>query len=62
MMLLRQAIAIFLLPFMVIVVVPRWLLSAPTGMANRWSETPLANLGQAAGVLVFLLGFCLFVW
>ena len=62
MMILRQAIAILLLPFMVVVVVPRWLLHSPSGLSDRWSESPLANLGQAVGVFLFLLGFCLFVW
>ena len=60
-MLLRHLLAILLLPFMVVVVVPYWLLTAfPVGdLATRWGDAlPL----RLPGVILFTGGFGLFCW
>src|SRR4051812_3514670 len=51
---LRHLLAILLLPFMVVVVIPRWLLTNWAARDTRWPVgTTVAFVGQAAGVLVF---------
>jgi protein-S-isoprenylcysteine O-methyltransferase Ste14 len=58
---LRHLLAILLLPFVMVVVVPRWLLLA--GGDTRWDPAePLAWVGRGAGALLFLAGFALFAW
>ena len=62
-MVLRHLLAIFLLPFMVVVMVPRWLLSRGAGGgALGAGEAALAWLARIAGALAIALGFALFAW
>ena len=62
-MMLRHLIAILLLPFVVVLIVPRWLLSAWSMSDTRWIDgTVTASLGHLAGIVVFLAGFGLFAW
>ena len=59
----RHLLAILLLPFVVVVVVPRWLLAALRASDTRWeSGLPAVWLPRAAGGLLALLGFALFAW
>jgi protein-S-isoprenylcysteine O-methyltransferase Ste14 len=61
MFILRHLLAILLLPFMVTVVIPRWLLSAPGD--TRWPVGGgLEMLGRSLGVLLLLAGLGLFSW
>ncbi len=57
MLLLRQLLAILILPFTVVVLVPRWLLRSE-GARFPWPPSLLA----VAGAAVFLLGFVFFAW
>lgn len=60
--LVRHLLSILLLPFMVVVMVPRWLLGA-YGSAPDWGGTQLIGwLSRAAGAVVFAAGFALFAW
>ena len=59
---LRHLLAILLLPFVVIVVVPTWLRSAEARFDTQWSGAALAAVARGCGTLVFLAGFALFVW
>ncbi|HEV3049300.1 MAG TPA: isoprenylcysteine carboxylmethyltransferase family protein [Longimicrobium sp.] len=58
---IRHLLSILLLPFMVAVVVPRWLVGAyGTG---AWGGTPIIDaVSKAMGAAVFALGFALFAW
>ncbi|HEU4881235.1 MAG TPA: isoprenylcysteine carboxylmethyltransferase family protein [Longimicrobium sp.] len=59
---LRHLLSILLLPFMVTVVVPRWLLGTDAA-SIRWGGTPAVDgLSRGAGVVVFAIGFALFAW
>ena len=60
-MLLRHLLSIALLPFLVVVVVPRWLLAQAPLDAATWSTAHPAP-GRIAGALVFAAGFALFLW
>ena len=63
MMILRHLFAILLLPFVVVVVVPRWLLRAWSVSDMRWVDgTVAAAFAHIAGIVVFLSGFALFAW
>ncbi|HEY5902654.1 MAG TPA: isoprenylcysteine carboxylmethyltransferase family protein [Anaerolineales bacterium] len=53
---LRHLLAILLLPFTVVVVIPTWLLHSYSSSSNRWP------LGWGPGALIFLSGFALFAW
>jgi protein-S-isoprenylcysteine O-methyltransferase Ste14 len=53
---LRHLFAILLLPFMVVVVVPWWLLNAFAAADSHWGGLWLA------GVALFACGFALFAW
>ena len=58
---LRHLLAILLLPFVVVVVVPCWLLCAFSSVDTRWKEsTQLALLALAAGIVFLVIGFVLF--
>ncbi len=65
-MLLRHLIAILLLPFVMTVVVPRWLLTSSPWTGWGWAPgSALATLGRAAGALLLIAGLALFggcVW
>ena len=63
MRILRHLLAILLLPFVMVVVVPRWIVTAQAASDTRWaSDTALAWIGRGAGTLLFLAGFGLFAW
>jgi protein-S-isoprenylcysteine O-methyltransferase Ste14 len=67
MTLLRHLLAILLLPFMVVVVVPYWLLTAtsfPVGdIATRWGDDlPQEWPARLLGVILFTGGLGLFCW
>jgi protein-S-isoprenylcysteine O-methyltransferase Ste14 len=60
-MLLRHLLSIALLPFVVVVLVPRWLLErAP--LAGGAPAAALLVAGKVVGAVVFAAGFALFVW
>ena len=59
---LRHLIAILLLPFTVVVMVPRWLLGTDAA-AMGWGRAPAVDwISRAAGAVVFAAGFALFAW
>jgi len=58
---LRHLLAILLLPFVVVVVVPRWLL-ADAGPGGWGAGAAVDALSRAAGAVVFATGFALFAW
>ena len=63
MRILRHLLAILLLPFVVVVVVPRWFLSTYVDVDTRWiSGSVLESVARVTGALVFLAGFSLFAW
>jgi protein-S-isoprenylcysteine O-methyltransferase Ste14 len=63
MRLLRHLLAILLLPFTVVVVVPTWLLTSRAATDTRWDSHSCAVwIAGATGGLVFLAGFLLFAW
>lgn len=60
--LIRHLLAVLLLPFMVVVMVPRWLLRS-YGAADGWGGTAaLDGVSRAGGAVVFAVGFALFAW
>jgi protein-S-isoprenylcysteine O-methyltransferase Ste14 len=63
MMVLRHLLSILLLPFVMVVIVPRWLLRAWAASDTHWPDgTVTALAGHIAGVVIFLGGFALFAW
>ncbi len=61
-MTLRHLLSILLLPFLVVVVVPTWLLNSVAG-DTRWSDiSPIAWLLRVAGIMLLVVGFGLFSW
>jgi len=62
-MVLRHSLSILLLPFLVVVGVPWWLLSTFDAADSRWSgNTLILWLSRAIGTVVILLGLALFSW
>jgi protein-S-isoprenylcysteine O-methyltransferase Ste14 len=60
---LRHLISILLLPFLVVVVIPRWLLRAYSISDTRWvGGTVAAAAAQISGIVIFLCGFAVFAW
>jgi protein-S-isoprenylcysteine O-methyltransferase Ste14 len=60
---LRHLLSILLLPFVMSVLVPRWILAAERATDTRWpSGSVAAWIGGAAGSMVWLIGFGLFAW
>ncbi len=61
-MLLRHLLAILLLPVLVVVVVPSWLLGTPAG-DSRWVDTSI-GVGpfRVVGAALFVIGLGLFGW
>ena len=60
---LRHGLSILLLPFLVVVGVPYWLLTALAASDTRWSDNSLITwLSRAVGAVVILLGLALFSW
>lgn len=58
---IRHLVSILLLPFMVVVMVPRWLLAA-YGTAEWGGGPAVEGLARAMGAAVFAVGFALFAW
>lgn len=60
---LRHSISILLLPFLVVVVVPYWLLTAFTASDSRWVDSlTIAWLSRFVGGVFFIVGLALFSW
>ena len=60
---LRHLLSILVLPFTVVVVVPRWMITSLVASDTRWTAgTSSAVLAHVAGVLLFAVGFALFAW
>ena len=60
MSLVRHMLSVLLLPFMVVVVLPRWLLGEFAAVDTRWiSGAVLTSVAHAAGALLFLVGLAL---
>jgi protein-S-isoprenylcysteine O-methyltransferase Ste14 len=63
MAILRHLLSILLLPFVMVVIVPRWLLRAWSRSDTRWIDgTVAAGSAHIAGIVIFLCGFALFAW
>lgn len=63
MTIIRHFIAILLLPFVMTVLVPRWLMDAYAQTDTRWIDGSLiSSLGHLAGILILVLGVALFIW
>jgi protein-S-isoprenylcysteine O-methyltransferase Ste14 len=63
MMILRHALSIMLLPFVVVVVIPHWLLTAFTIIDTSWNESMfIVWLPRSFGAIIFMTGFALFCW
>ena len=62
MTLLRHALSILLLPTLVAVVIPWWILRAYAAADSRWPPGTAAILARTLGVLVMLAGLSLVAW
>ncbi len=63
MTLLRHLLSILLLPFVVTIVVPRWLLTSWATVDWRWpSGSQSELLGRIAGSILLIAGLSMFVW
>ena len=60
--LLRHLLSILLLPMMVALVIPRWILRAFTATDSRWPSTPMSAIPKALGVLLIVAGIGLVAW
>ncbi len=62
-MILRHLLSILLLPFVVVVGVPYWLITSYALNDTRWEAlSPLAWLPRSLGVVLLLIGLALFAW
>ena len=59
---LRHLLSILLLPTMVAVVVPQWILRSYAATDTRWLAGPAALAGRTLGVIVMLAGVSLVAW
>lgn len=60
---LRHILAVLLLPFMAVIVVPAWLSYAFVNDDTRWfGKTPSAWMSYVIGAMLVWAGFTLFVW
>lgn len=60
---LRHALAILVLPFAVVVVIPRWLRAAGSDADTSWDATlGVTWLPRVSGLLLIAAGFALFAW
>ena len=60
---LRHLLSILLLPFVVVVIVPYWLLNTFTASNNAWGNAAVIVWGfRLVGIVCILMGFALFVW
>ena len=60
-MLARHLFAILVLPFVMTIVIPRWI-ARGYGLVTEWPAGAAQVLGQIAGGAVFLAGLSLFLW
>jgi protein-S-isoprenylcysteine O-methyltransferase Ste14 len=61
-MVLRHLLAILVLPFMVVVGIPHWLVER-YGAGTEWPDgSVLSGIGMIAGAIAFLAGFTFFAW
>jgi protein-S-isoprenylcysteine O-methyltransferase Ste14 len=58
----RHLLAILLLPFVVVVIVPIWIVRSGSGLQMHRGETIVALAAQVTGVAMFAAGLALFVW
>jgi protein-S-isoprenylcysteine O-methyltransferase Ste14 len=61
MRIVRHLLAILLLPVVMTVVVPRWIVVSRAA-DTRWEDGTAAWLGRGAGAVLLAAGFCLFAW
>ena len=60
---LRHLLSILLLPFVMVVIIPRWLLRIGWRSDTRWIDgTVPAASAHIAGIVIFLCGFALSAW
>jgi protein-S-isoprenylcysteine O-methyltransferase Ste14 len=60
---LRHLLSILLLPFLVVVVVPYWLLTTFAAGGAYWNDGSLVVLlSRSFGALFFVIGLALFIW
>jgi protein-S-isoprenylcysteine O-methyltransferase Ste14 len=59
---LRHALSILLLPTMVAIVIPRWILRTYAATDSRWPPGLVRALPRTLGVLLMLAGVSLVVW
>src|SRR5262245_20964347 len=62
MIVLRHLLAILLLPFLAVAVLPYWLLGSWAIIDTRWGSVPLGWLPRPVGVALFAGRFGLFSW
>jgi protein-S-isoprenylcysteine O-methyltransferase Ste14 len=62
MTILRHLLSILLLPFVVTVVVPRWLLGMDVESFGWGGALAVDGISRVAGAVVFAIGFGLFAW
>lgn len=58
---LRHLLSVLLLPFVVVVLVPNWLLGSGVLDTAAWPQG-IARVSRVAGALIFSAGFAVFVW
>ena len=62
-MLVRHLLSILLLPFLVVVAVPYWLLTGFAASDSRWvNGSFIAGLSWSTGIMCVIVGFILFSW
>lgn len=62
MVFLRHVLSILLLPTMVAVVVPRWILRAYAAADSRWPDVAARLIPRSLGVLIVMAGVVLVAW
>lgn len=62
-MILRHLISILILPFTMVILVPRWLLREVPATDAIWASGSAGEwIARVAGAVVFVAGFSLFAW
>ena len=59
---LRHTLSILLLPTMVAIVIPRWILRTYAAADSRWPSTAVTVLPRTLGLLLMLAGVSLVAW
>jgi protein-S-isoprenylcysteine O-methyltransferase Ste14 len=60
---LRHLLSVLLLPFVVVVIVPYWLVTAFAVNDTHWSDGSLLTLlSRSLGLLFFIVGLGVFIW